>query len=133
MDDFKDVVDKRLKEVLTGLNDRLIETDREESWEAISHNKVSTLVEGSVGSLTERLTELEHTVQSQRTTPVTEDDVLNMETWSALEQVKFGLSWARLRSKCRKFRTYTLCVRSLIRIRRFKRDNWKDCEVLLDE
>ena len=48
---------------------------------------MSTLVEDSVGSLTERLTELEHTVQSQRTTPVTEDDVLNMETWSALEQV----------------------------------------------
>ena len=38
------------------------------TWEAISH-KVSTLVEDSVGSLTDRLTELEHTVQSQRTTP----------------------------------------------------------------
>ena len=64
----------------------MIENDKEESWEAISH-KVSTLVEDSIGSLTERLTELEHTVQSQRTTPVTEDDVLNMETWSTLEQV----------------------------------------------
>ena len=82
---------RSFKEVLTGLNSlresvRLIETDREESWEAISH-KVSTLLEDSVGSLTERLTELEHTVQSQRTTPVTEDDVLNMETWSTLEHV----------------------------------------------
>ena len=44
-------------------------------------------MENSVGSLTERLTELEHTVQSQGTTPVTDEDVLNMETWSTLEQV----------------------------------------------
>ena len=70
---------------------RLIEKDKDESWEAVSH-KVSTIVENSVGSLTERLTELEHTVQSQGTTPVTDDDVLNMETWSALEQV----IWAEL-------------------------------------
>ena len=49
-------------------------------------------MENSVGSLTERLTELEHTVQSQGTTPVTDDDVLNMETWSTLEQV----IWAEL-------------------------------------
>ena len=91
MDELKDVVYRKLKEILTSLNTlresvRLIENDKEESWEAISH-KVSTLVEDSVGSLTERLTELEHTMQSQRTTPVTENDVLNMETWSTLEQV----------------------------------------------
>ena len=91
LDEFKDAVYRKLKEILTSLNTlresvRLIENDKEESWEAISH-KVSTLVESSVGSLTERLTELEHTVQSQRTTPVTEDDALNMETWSTLEQV----------------------------------------------
>ena len=91
LDELKDVVYRKLKEILTSLNTlresvRLIENDKEESWEAISH-KVSTLVEDSVGSLSERLTELEHTVQSQRTTPVTEDDVLNMETWSTLEQV----------------------------------------------
>ena len=49
-------------------------------------------MENSVGSLTERLTELEHTVQSQGTTPVTEEDVLDMETWSTLEQV----IWAEL-------------------------------------
>ena len=89
LDEFK--VLRKLKEFLTNLNTlqenvRLIENDREESWEAISH-KVSTMVEDSVGSLTERLTELEHTVQSHRTTPVSDDGVLNMETWSTLEQV----------------------------------------------
>ena len=90
LDEFNEVVLRKLKEFLTNLNAlqesvRLIENDREESWEAISH-KVSTLVEDSVESLTERLTELEHTVQSQRTTPVSDDDVLNMETWSTMEQ-----------------------------------------------
>ena len=87
---MKEEVLRKLKEFLTNLNTlqesvRLIENDREESWEAISH-KVSTLVEGSVESLTERLTELEHTVQSRRTTPVTDDDILNEETWSTMEQ-----------------------------------------------
>ena len=96
LDEFKEVVLKKLKEFLTNLNSlhekvRLIENDREESWEAISH-KVSTMVEDSVGSLTERLTELEHTVQSHRTTPISDDDVLNRETWSTLEQV----IWAEL-------------------------------------
>ena len=89
--EFKDAVYRKLREITTSLQTlqesvRLIGNDKEESWEAISH-KVSTLVESSVGSLTERLTELEHTMQSQRTTPVTDDDVLNMETWSTLEQV----------------------------------------------
>ena len=61
LDEFKDAVYRKLKEILTSLNTlresvRLIENDREESWEAISH-KVSTLVEDSVGSLTDRLTE----------------------------------------------------------------------------
>ena len=86
-----------IKELATGLNNfresvTLIEKDRDESWEAVSH-RVSTMVESSVGSLTERLTELEHTVQSQGTTPVTDDDVLDMKTWSTLEQV----IWAELK------------------------------------
>ena len=90
MDELRLDIYRKLKEMATGLNNlresvRLIEKDKDESWEAVSH-KVSTLVEDSVGSLTERLTELD-TVQSQRTTPVTEEDVLNMETWSTLEQV----------------------------------------------
>ena len=78
---FENDVYRKIKELATGLNNlrgsvQLIEKDKDESWEAVSH-RVSTLVENSVGSLTERLTELEHTVQSQGTTPVTEEDVLN--------------------------------------------------------
>ena len=69
LDEFKEIVLKKLKKFLTSLNAlqgevRLLERDREEPWEAISH-KVSTLVGDSVGSLTERLSELEHTVQSR--------------------------------------------------------------------
>ena len=91
MDELRNDVYRKLKELATGLKNlresvRLIEKDKEESWEAVSH-KLSNLVEDSVGSLTERFTELEHTVQSQGTTPATEEDVLNMETWSTLEQV----------------------------------------------
>ena len=70
-----------------------IEHSREESWEAVS-SRVSTLVESSVTSLSGRVTELEHTLQSQRTTPVETDDVaMNAETWVASEQV----IWAELR------------------------------------
>ena len=74
MDEFRNDVYRKIKELATGLNNlresvQLIERDKDESWEAVSH-RVSTLVENSVGSLTERLTELEHTVQSQGTTPV---------------------------------------------------------------
>ena len=69
-----------------------LEHSREESWEAVS-NRVSTLVESSVTSLSGRLTELEHVLQSQRTTPVdTEDAAASAETWEALEQV----IWAEL-------------------------------------
>ena len=79
-----------------------LEHARDESWEAVS-NKVSTLVESSVSTLNGRLTELEHTVQSQRTTPVeNEDDVLNMEAWSTLEQV--------IRDQTQEIpRLYTIC------------------------
>ena len=69
-----------------------MEHSREESWEAVS-NRVSTLVESSVTSLSGRLTELEQALQSQRTTPVeTEDTAMNEETWVASEQV----IWAEL-------------------------------------
>ena len=72
VDEFKEVVLKKLKDLLTNLNAlrgevQLLEREKEESWEAVSH-KVSTLVDDSVGALTERLSELEHTVQSRKTT-----------------------------------------------------------------
>ena len=112
LDELKNVVYRKLKEMLTSLNTlresvRLIENDKEESWEALSH-KVSTVVEDSVGSLTDRLTELEHTVQSQRTTPVTEDDVLNMKTWSTLEVIWSELG--KVKAQAQEVpNMYTLC------------------------
>ena len=69
-----------------------LEQSREESWEAVS-NRVSTLVESSVTSLTGRVTELEHALHSQRTTPIESEDVVaDTETWAASEQV----IWAEL-------------------------------------
>ena len=90
LDELKEVVLKKLRDLLTNLNAlrgevQLLEREKEESWEAVSH-KVSTLVDGSVGALTERLSELEHTVQSRKTTPITEDDLLQTEAWSTMEQ-----------------------------------------------
>ena len=69
-----------------------LEHSREESWEAVS-NRVSTLVESSVTSLSGRVTELEQALQSQRTTPIEPEDItLDAETWAASEQV----IWAEL-------------------------------------
>ena len=50
---------------------RILEIARSESWELISQ-RLNSLLERSVGTLSERMTDLEQTVQSQRTTPVTE-------------------------------------------------------------
>ena len=106
---------RKIKELATGLNNlresvQLIEKDKDESWEAVSH-KVSTLVENSVGSLTERLTtELEHTVQSQGTTPVTDEDVLDIETWSTLEQVIWS-ELGKMKEQTQEIpNLYTVCV-----------------------
>ena len=64
---------------------QLFERARDESWEAVSQ-RVSTLVDGSVGALSERLNDLEHTVQSRMTTPVTEESATHAETWATIEQ-----------------------------------------------
>ena len=77
-----------------------IEHSREESWEAVS-NRVSTLVESSVTSLSGRVTELEHALQSQRTTPVeTEDVAMIAETWAASEKVIWA-ELGKLENKCK--------------------------------
>ena len=47
---------------------------------------MSILVDESVSALTGRLSELEHTLQSRRTTPVTEGSVTQEEVWSTIEQ-----------------------------------------------
>ena len=67
---------------------RLLEKDREDkedSWEAAS-NRVSNLVDDSVSALSDCLTELEHTVQSRMTTPVTEESTTHVEVWTTIEQ-----------------------------------------------
>ena len=113
LDEFKEVVLKKLKELITNLNAlqgevRLLERDREESWEAVSH-KVSTLVGDSVGALTERLSELEHTVQSRMTTPVTEDGITQVEAWSTIEQAMMS-ELGKLRDYAQEVpRLYELC------------------------
>ena len=67
-----------------------LERSRGGSWEAVS-NRVSTLVEGSVISLSERLAELEQAVQSQQTTPIeTDEATTDAETWAAMEQVMWA-------------------------------------------
>ena len=90
LEDFKRIVLNKFKELITNLDActgrvRLLERDRDESWEAVSH-KVSSLVDDSVSALTGRLSELEHTLQSRRTTPVTEGSVTQEEAWSTIEQ-----------------------------------------------
>ena len=77
---------REVNNALAALEDevRLFERDREDSWEAESH-RVSTLVDDSVTALSERLSELEHTVQSKTTTPVTEENATNVEVWSTIE------------------------------------------------
>ena len=39
-----------------------------------------------MSSKTERLSELEPTMQSRKTTPITEDDLIQTEAWSTMEQ-----------------------------------------------
>ena len=122
MNKFKDVAMRKIRELTTTLTAlegevRLLERDREESWEALSH-KVSTLVGDSVSALTERLSELERTVQSRMTTPVTEDGITQVEAWSTIEQV--------IMSELGKVRDYAHsmnCVRSSMKIRSPKRGN----------
>ena len=58
-----------------------LEQSRDESWEAVS-NRVSTLVESSVTSLSGRLTELENALHSQRTTPVVKHQLMTiLKVW----------------------------------------------------
>ena len=64
---------------------QLFERARDDSWGAVSQ-RVSTLVDDSVSALSDRLADLEHTVQSRRTTPVTEESATHAETWATIEQ-----------------------------------------------
>ena len=90
LDRFKDITVEKVREVNNALcalerEVQLFERARDESWEAGSQ-RVSTLVDGSVSALSERLNDLEHTVQSRMTTPVTEERATHVETWTTIEQ-----------------------------------------------
>ena len=47
---------------------------------------MSTLVDDSMSALSERLTELEQTVQARMTTPITEASATHAEPWTIVEQ-----------------------------------------------
>ena len=44
------------------------------------------MVDNSVSALSERLSDLEHTVQSRMTTPVTEESATHVEMWATIDQ-----------------------------------------------
>ena len=90
LDKFKDKTMEKVREVSNARfalesEVRLFERARHNSWKAVSQ-RVSTLVDDSVGALSERLADLEHTVQSRMTTPVTEESATHVEAWATIEQ-----------------------------------------------
>ena len=90
LDKFKDKTMEKVREVSNALfalerEVQLFERARDDSWEAVSQ-QLSTLVDDSVGALSERLADLEQTVQSRMTTPVTETSATHVETWATIEQ-----------------------------------------------
>ena len=90
LDKFKDKTMEKFRGVNNALvalerEVQLFERDRDDSWEAVSL-RVSTLVDDSVSALSERLADLEYTVQSRMTTPITEEGPTHEETWTTVEQ-----------------------------------------------
>ena len=47
---------------------------------------MNALVDDSVGALSERLADLEQTVQSRMPTPITVESAIHVETWATIEQ-----------------------------------------------
>ena len=90
LDKFKDKTMEKVREVSNALlalerEVQSFERARDVSWEAVSQ-RVSTLVDNSVGAMSERLADLEQTVQSRMTTPVTEESATHVEMWATIEQ-----------------------------------------------
>ena len=89
LDKLKDLTLSKVREVNNALFSlerevRLIERARNDSWEVISQ-RLSTVVDGSVSALSDRLTDLEHTAQSRMTTPVTDISHMISATHVSLE------------------------------------------------
>ena len=73
---FQDLTMSKVRDVRQDINSldgkvHLLERARSDSWEVISQ-RLGSMVGDSVGALSDRLTDLEQTVQSRRTTPVTD-------------------------------------------------------------
>ena len=92
LDKFKDLTMEKVREVNNALfaleqEVRLFERARDDSWEAISQ-RLSALVDSSVGALSDRLSDLEHTGQSRMTTPVTDTSAthVSLEALTTIEQ-----------------------------------------------
>ena len=91
LDKSKDKAMEKVREVNNALfaletEVRLFERACDESWEAVSQRVSALKVDGSVGALSERLNDLEHTVQSRMTTPVTEESATHVEAWQPLSK-----------------------------------------------
>ena len=92
LDSFKDLTMSKAREVNNALSPlegqvRLLARARSDSWDVISQ-RLSTMVNDSVGALSDRLNDLEHTVQSRMTTPVTDTSTthVSLEALATIEQ-----------------------------------------------
>ena len=89
---FKDLAMSKVREVRDDLHSldrevQLLERARTDSWEVISQ-RLNTIVGDSVSALSDRLTDLEQTVQSRMTTPVTDASATHvpLEAITSIEQ-----------------------------------------------
>ena len=94
LDKFKDLTMTKVREVREDLHSldrevQLLERARSDSWEVISQ-RLNTIVGDSVRALSDRLTDLEQTVQSRVTTPVTDTSATHVP-WEALTSIEQAL------------------------------------------
>ena len=89
---FQDLTMSKVRDVRQDINSlerevQLLERARSDSWEVISQ-RLNSMVGDSVGALSDRLTDLEQTVQSRRTTPVTDASAsqVPVEALTSIEQ-----------------------------------------------
>ena len=89
---FQDLTMSKVRDVRQDVNSlerevQLLERARSDSWEVISQ-RFKSMVGDSVGALSDRLTDLEQTVQSRRTTPVTDASASHVpvEALTSIEQ-----------------------------------------------
>ena len=89
---FQDLTMSKVRDVRQYINSldgkvHLLERASSDSWEVI-RQPLNSMVGDSVGALSDRLTDLEQTVQSRRTTPVTDASAsqVPVEALTSIEQ-----------------------------------------------